>query len=128
MMKDPTTVSQDDKQALAQTIVDKAQQDAGRDQRQRVGEPQLRVEVLRVERRLVHRAGDLHDHAVASPSRRKVGDVTRTRNYPGVADDGRLGSRRETRDAREGRADRGRSGRDVHGEAARLERPEGSRS
>ena len=59
--KDPATVSQEEKQALVQKVVDLGLEDERGRERQRVGAARARVEVLRQQRGLLHRAGDLDD-------------------------------------------------------------------
>ena len=71
-------------------------QEQGRAQRQRVRPARGRVEVLRVERRLLHRAGDLHDDA-AVQRHGAQGRRDAHAQLPRRADDRRLGSRRSGR-------------------------------
>ena len=59
----PATVSQEEKQALVQKVVDLVVEDEGGHERQRLGAARARVEVLRQQRGLLHRAGDLDDDA-----------------------------------------------------------------
>ena len=96
----------------------RGRQDEGSHQRQRLGAARARVEVLRELGRVLHRAGDFHDHAVvyrdgAEGRPDAVADVQRR------GDDRRLGSRRSVEDARERRTYRGRGGRVLHRQAGR---------
>ena len=116
--KDPATVSQEEKQALVQKVVDLVVEDEGGHQRQRVGAARTRVEVLRQQRRLLHRAGNLDDDAAIHRDRAQ-GRRDAHAHLHRRADDRRLGSRRSLGDGRERRAYRRRGGRVLHRQAGR---------
>ena len=67
MEKDPTKVAQTEKQALVQKVVDLAVANKEVLTVNASVSARTRVEVLRLVRRLLHRAGGLHDDARASP-------------------------------------------------------------
>ena len=96
MTKPPLSVSQTDKQAWAQSIVDKAKGVKGVTAVNVTRESRLRVALLRVERRQLHRAGALHDDA--EPERHGQGRRRHAHaKLPRRRGDGRLGSRRADR-------------------------------
>ena len=82
---DPNSVPQDQKQAFVQKVVDAVVKNKDVTSVNRLGAADERVEVLRLERRVVHRAGNVGGRTRRFNVTRAEGRrVARTRNYIGV--------------------------------------------
>ena len=84
MKKDPRTVSQTDKQAWSPGHRRQGREDQGRRHRDGVGQHRYEWQLLRVVRRLVHRAGDLSRRRRRSTCRRASATSRGRARYPGV--------------------------------------------
>ena len=84
LKKEPGSISTEDKQAFVQKVVDTAVKVKG------VSSVTANVGITNEwkyfasSRRLLHRTGNVRDHAVVQRLARKIGDVTKTRNFVGV--------------------------------------------